>query len=134
MHTISPFLLFTGDQHGRAEEAVMHYTTVFEDARIVTIEHYGAGEDGPEGTVKLAVFELDGTRFRAIDSVGPHAFGFTPAISLFVDCKDEEELNALYHGLMEDGRTLMEIGDYGFSQRFGWVEDKFGVSWQLNLP
>lgn len=134
MQAITPFLLFTGEQHGRAEEAVMHYTTLFEDARIVTIEHYGSDEDGPQGTVKLAVFELEGTTFRAIDSVGPHAFGFTPAISFFVECKSEEELNVHYQALLEGGRAMMEIGDYGFSRKFGWVEDKFGISWQLNLP
>jgi predicted 3-demethylubiquinone-9 3-methyltransferase (glyoxalase superfamily) len=63
-----------------------------------------------------------------------HAFTFTPAFSFFVDCESEEELKRLYAALSADGATLMPLGNYGFSRQFAWVNDRFGVSWQLNLP
>lgn len=69
-----------------------------------------------------------------IDSPMKHGFTFTPAISLFVQCADEAELNRLYAALADGGAELMPLGNYGFSPKFGWVNDRFGVSWQLNLP
>jgi predicted 3-demethylubiquinone-9 3-methyltransferase (glyoxalase superfamily) len=68
-----------------------------------------------------------------IDSTETHPFGFTPAISLYVDCADEGEIDRLYAALEEKGQELMPLGNYGFSTKFGWVNDRFGVSWQLNL-
>lgn len=127
---ITTFLMFEGD----AEEAMTFYTSLFDDAGIVDISRYGPGEDGPEGTVRLATFSLAGQRFRCIDSYVRHEFGFTPAMSLFVDCADEDEIDRLHRRLAERGQELMPLGDYGFSRKFGWVNDRFGVSWQLNLP
>jgi predicted 3-demethylubiquinone-9 3-methyltransferase (glyoxalase superfamily) len=69
-----------------------------------------------------------------IDSAVDHGFGFTPAISLFVQCDSEDELDGLYGELAEQGQALMPLGSYGFSAKFGWANDRFGVSWQLNLP
>ncbi|HET6874425.1 MAG TPA: VOC family protein, partial [Acidimicrobiales bacterium] len=86
-----------------------------------------------EGTVRAAVFELGGRRVMAIDSDGPHAFTFTPAISMWVDCSSEEELDKMSTSLGEGGSFLMPVGDYGFSRRFCWVADRYGVTWQLNL-
>ena len=63
-----------------------------------------------------------------------HAFDFTPSLSLFVDCADEAELERLFASLSDGGVVLMPLGDHGFSAGFGWVNDRFGVSWQLNLP
>jgi predicted 3-demethylubiquinone-9 3-methyltransferase (glyoxalase superfamily) len=133
MKDITTFLMFVGSQHGNAEEAVRFYTSLFDDSRIVSINRYGAGEEGPEGSVKTAFFTLNGKRFMAMDGPGPHPFTFTPAISLFVECDTLDEIERLYGGLSDGGMALMAIGDYGFSRRFGWVQDKFGVSWQLNL-
>ncbi|MER7763966.1 VOC family protein [Streptomyces sp. NPDC097619] len=127
---IHTFLMF----EGRAEEAMTFYLSLFEDSEIVEITRYGADGPGPEGTVQLAVFALAGQRYMCIDSPQEHAFGFTPAVSLFVRCADEPELERLYAALSEGGAELMPLGDYGFSRRFGWVNDRFGVSWQLNLP
>lgn len=70
----------------------------------------------------------------AIDGAGPHPFTFTPAISLFVECESLEEIERVYRALSDGGMALMEFGDHGFSKRFGWVQDRYGVSWQLNLP
>jgi predicted 3-demethylubiquinone-9 3-methyltransferase (glyoxalase superfamily) len=106
---------------------------LFEDAEVVDISRYGADGPGEAGTVKRATFSLAGQRFMCIDSYVKHAFGFTPAVSLFVECDTEAELDRLYGALAEQGTELMPLGSYGFSAKFGWVNDRFGVSWQLNL-
>jgi predicted 3-demethylubiquinone-9 3-methyltransferase (glyoxalase superfamily) len=68
-----------------------------------------------------------------IDSPAQHAFSFTPSFSLFVECASEEELDRMFAALLEGGQALMPLGNYGFSRKFGWLNDRFGVSWQLNL-
>jgi len=73
-----------------------------------------------------------GKKFMAMDSAMPPPFTFTPSISLFVECETEEEIAKLYSVLSNGGEVLMPLDNYGFSQRFGWVNDRFGVSWQLN--
>ncbi|SFO05260.1 Glyoxalase superfamily enzyme, possibly 3-demethylubiquinone-9 3-methyltransferase [Geodermatophilus obscurus] len=127
---VTPFLMFTGD----AERAMELYTSLFDDARVLALTRWGAEGQGAEGTVQQATFSIAGQVFRCFDSPPVHAFGFTPSLSLFVDVASEEELDRLFAGLSEGGEVLMPIGDYGFSRRFGWVNDRFGVSWQLNLP
>jgi predicted 3-demethylubiquinone-9 3-methyltransferase (glyoxalase superfamily) len=127
---ITTFLMF----EGQAEEAMNLYTSLFDDSEIIAIERFGEAVPGPEGAVYQATFTLAGRSFRAFDSPAPHDFTFTPAISLFVTCETQEELERLYTSLMEGGEAAMPLGDYGFSRRYGWVVDRFGVSWQLNLP
>ncbi|MCC5809048.1 MAG: VOC family protein [Ectothiorhodospiraceae bacterium] len=127
---ITPFLMF----QGTAEQAINLYVSLFADAEVVRIAHYGPGEQGVEGSVKNAEFRLGNQRFICIDSPVKHDFGFTPAFSVFVDCDSEAELNALFGKLSEGGTIFMPLDDYGFSTKFGWVGDRFGVSWQLNLP
>lgn len=133
MKQITTFLMFVGDKHGKAEEAINFYVGLFPHSRLDAIERYKAGEPGTEGTVKVASFTLNGQGFKAIDSGAPHQFTFTPAISLYFECDSLEELTHLYKALSTDGRELMPLADYGFSRQFGWVNDRFGVSWQLNL-
>jgi predicted 3-demethylubiquinone-9 3-methyltransferase (glyoxalase superfamily) len=100
-----------------------------------SIERWADGEPGGiAGQVKVASFTLAGQRYMASDSAGPHNFTFTPSFSIFVDCSDEPEQQHLFATLSEAGGVLMPLGDYGFSRRFGWVADRYGVSWQLNLP
>ncbi|MHA6251734.1 VOC family protein [Oceanobacillus sp. CAU 1775] len=131
MGNISTFLMF---QDGNAEEAMNFYTSIIEDSEITSVVKYGANEDGPEGTVIQASFRLKGQEFMCSDSYIKHIFDFTPSISIFITCDTEDELNNLYEKLSEDGQELMPLNDYGFSKKFGWVNDRFGVSWQLNLP
>jgi len=131
MGKVTPFLMF---QDGKAEEAMNYYISIIEDSEIISIVRYGANESGDEGTVMQAIFSLKGQEFMCIDSNLKHQFSFTPSISIFVTCDSEEEINSIYQKLIEGGQALMPIGDYGFSQRFGWLNDRFGVSWQLNLP
>ncbi|MDN4592997.1 VOC family protein [Polycladomyces subterraneus] len=126
---ITTFLMFDG----KAEEAMNFYTSLFDQAEIISITRYGANEDGEEGTVKHATFSLCGQEFMCIDSSVKHEFSFTPAISLYVTCDTEDEIDRLFEKLTQDGVVLMPLKSYPFSEKFCWVIDKFGVSWQLNL-
>ncbi|MFP7252981.1 VOC family protein [Terribacillus goriensis] len=131
MEKVTPFLMF---QDGKAEEAMNYYISLIEDSEIKSITRYGANEAGDEGTVMLAVFSLKGQEFMCIDSNVTHQFSFTPSFSIYVTCETEKELDDLYQKLNEDGVERMPLDNYGFSRKFGWTDDKFGVSWQLNLP
>ncbi|MFJ5621858.1 VOC family protein [Peribacillus loiseleuriae] len=130
MEKVTPFLMFEGN----AEEAMNYYTSLFEESEITSISRYGANEAGKEGSVMKATFTIKGQEFMCIDSVISHEFTFTPSISLYITCDTEEEIDRLYENLTQGGGVLMPLGDYSFSKKFGWIVDKFSVSWQLNLP
>lgn len=123
------FLMF---QDAHAGPAIEHYLSIFPGASLESIERYDAGEDGPEGTVKGATLRIGGTPYRVFDSPITHEFDFTPSISIWVDTEGVEQLDALAARLLEGGVALMPADNYGFSSRFAWVQDRFGVSWQLN--
>ena len=124
------FLTFQG---GVATAALELYRTVFDDFELIDIDHYGPGDSGPEGPVKVAKFRLANSEFSCTDSPIDHAWGFTPAVSLWIDCDGVAELERLFDRLSYGGYVLMPLDDYGFSTRFGWVADPHGVTWQLNL-
>lgn len=130
MKKVASFLMFEGN----AEEAMNYYVSLIEDSSVTSIVRYGPEGPGAEGSIVQATFTLKGQEFMCIDSHVKHAFTFTPSFSIFVTCDTEEEIDRLYGILPEGGKVLMPIGDYGFSKRFGWIVDRFGVSWQLNLP
>jgi len=115
MQKIVPFLWFDG----RAEEAMNFYTGIFKNARMSSVTRYGDGGHGPKGTVMSAVFELEGQQFYALNG-GP-MFQFTPAVSFFINCKTQDEIDELWTRLSEGGQT----------QPCGWLQDKFGLSWQV---
>jgi predicted 3-demethylubiquinone-9 3-methyltransferase (glyoxalase superfamily) len=115
MPTITPFLWFDGN----AEEAMNHYVSTFKNSRIVRVSRYGDAGPGPKGSVMTATFELEGQQFHALNG-GPH-FKFTPAISLFVDCETQEEVDALWAKLSADPDA----------EQCGWLKDRFGLSWQI---
>ena len=127
--TVRPFLMF----EGRAEEAMNLYVSLIPGSEITSIARYGPGQPGPEGSVMVATFTVAGQAVMCSDSFVKHGFTFTPASSLFVECESEEEIRRLASALAEGGAELMPPGDYGFSRQFAWVNDRFGVSWQLNL-
>lgn len=129
MSKITPFLMF----EGQAEEAINFYMSIFNDSEIIRLARYEAGEPGKEGEVSQAVFSINGQEFICTDTFVQHAFTFTPSISLFVECDSEEEINDAYTKLADGGELLMPLDSYPFSKKFGWVQDKFGVSWQLIL-
>ena len=127
---VTPHLLFDGV----AEEAMTLYVSLFRNSEVLDVSKYGAEGPGPEGTIMVARFTVAGREFQCADSPMKHDFTFTPSMSIFVDCESQEELDAAFEKLAADGQVLMPLGNYGFSARFGWVNDRFGVSWQLNLP
>lgn len=128
---VAPQLMFIGD----AQDAIDLYVAAFDDADVLSIERYGPDRPGgPEGTIFLAEIQVAGQVLRFTDSPIPHAFTFTPSLSFFVDVDSREELERLAAVLGEGGEVMMPLGDYGFSEAFTFIADRFGVSWQLNLP
>jgi predicted 3-demethylubiquinone-9 3-methyltransferase (glyoxalase superfamily) len=125
---VTTFLMF----EGKAEEAMTFYVALF-GGSVTAMEKYGPGGPGKEGSVKKADFTIAGHKLACIDSPIPHAFTFTPSISLFVECQDEGEFDRVFAALSAGGAVMMPPGNYGFSSKFTWLSDRFGVSWQLNL-
>lgn len=134
------FLTFVGDQCGKANEALNFYTSIFPNSEIISITNYAEGEAGgtPE-LIKYGVFTLNGVEYRVSESNFNHAWSFSPGVSLFVDCTTEDEIDTLFEKLSSNGGQVMvpldnyKTGDYGFGKKFGWCEDKYGISWQFNL-
>ena len=130
MQKITPFLWFDTN----TEEAMNFYTSVFKNSKIVSIKRYPDGPlEGPmkgmEGKIITAVFELEGQRFMALDG-GPY-FKFNPAVSFIVNCATPEEVDGYWNKLSEGGSVLMPLQKWPFSERYGWLSDKYGVSWQI---
>lgn len=126
---ITTFLMF----QGQAQAALDFYLSLFEDGAITSLRRYPAEAPGQPGLIEHATFTLAGQTFAAIDSPIKHEFGFTPAISLYVACKDEAEIDRLFAAFSEGGAVMMPLAVYPFSPKFAWVSDRFGVSWQLSL-
>jgi predicted 3-demethylubiquinone-9 3-methyltransferase (glyoxalase superfamily) len=129
MQKIIPSLWFDNN----TEEAVNFYTSIFENSRIGNTARYDAESakvsGQPEGAVLTIEFWLEGYQFLALNG-GP-AFHFTPATSFMVACETKDRVDQLWQKLSEGGQALMELGSYPFSERYGWVQDKYGVSWQI---
>lgn len=115
MQKITPFLWFDN----QAEEAVHFYVSIFKNSKVGQATRYGDAGPGPKGTVMSATFQLEGQDFMALNG-GPH-FHFTPAISLFVNCETQEEVDELWDKLSAGGSK----------ERCGWLKDKYGLSWQI---
>ena|SRR5271157_3334473 len=124
---IATMLMFAG----RAEEAIEFYTGLFDDSGVEFIEHYGPEYAGPDGQVVHARFRLNGQLLMAMDSHVEQSFTFTPSTSFFVTCASAPEVDRLYTALSEGGSVMMELNHYPFATRYAWVQDRFGVSWQL---
>ncbi len=124
---VSTVLMF----NGRAEEAARFYAGLFTNAELRKLELYKPTDAGPPGKVKQAVLTLDLHRLIIFDSPVRHEFGMTPSVSLFVECYDARELDRLAAGLGEGGTVLMPADEYEFATRFTWLNDRFGLSWQL---
>lgn len=122
---VTPFLLFQGQQ---AEEAMNLYTSLFMDSEVKNILYQ------EDGSVLHATFTIKGQNMMCIDSAIKHEFTFTPAISLFVECDSLDEIQHLFQSLSDGGEVLMPLGELPGMKKFGWVQDSFGVSWQLSVP
>lgn len=122
MQKIVPHLWYDKE----AKEAALFYISLFEQSRLLNVTVIG---DTPSGDSEIVDFELAGQRFSAI-SAGPY-FRFNPSISLMVSCESVEEVNIKWKALSEGGSELMPLGEYPFSRWYGWVQDKYGLSWQL---
>ncbi|MET0292783.1 MAG: VOC family protein [Steroidobacteraceae bacterium] len=118
---------------GTAQAAMDLYVSTFPDSRVVSATRYDENGPGTAGTIQVAVFTILGREFMCSDSFVKHSFTFTPSHSIFVDCDDEALLERAFAALSTGGGILMPPGDYGFSKRFAWLNDRFGVSWQLNV-
>ncbi len=114
---ITPALLFVGDQCGRAEEALNHYSSIFKDTSVDGILHY----ENDKGMVQHAQFALNGQKFMVMDSADNHNFSFSEGISLMISCDTQEEIDYYWDKLTAEGEESM----------CGWLKDKFGVSWQV---
>jgi predicted 3-demethylubiquinone-9 3-methyltransferase (glyoxalase superfamily) len=115
MQKITPFLWFDGN----AEDAMNFYVSIFKNSKVGSVSRYGDAGPGPKGGVMSATFQLEGQEFMALNG-GPH-YKFTPAISLFVNCETQAEVDELWERLSAGGRK----------DRCGWLQDKFGLSWQI---
>ena len=115
MQKITPFLWFDGN----AEEAMNLYVSVFKNSKVVSVRRYGKAGPGAEGTVMTGTFQIEGQEFYVLNG-GPQ-YKFTPAVSLFVNCETQEEVDELWEKLSAGGRK----------DRCGWLQDKFGLSWQI---
>jgi predicted 3-demethylubiquinone-9 3-methyltransferase (glyoxalase superfamily) len=124
----NPFLMFQGE----AAEALDFWSSALPDLEVLELSRHPAGPQ--EGQIAAARFRLGGSEWRLFDSPPVHAFTFTPATSIFIDCDDEAQLRRLAAVLSEGGAVMMGLDNYGFSRLFTWIADRFGVSWQLNLP
>lgn len=128
---IVPFLWFSNE----AEEAVNFYISCFKNSRMGSVSRYDEASAKAAGQSKNSVltasFQLNGQEFIALNG-GP-VFKFTPAISFSVNCETENEVNELWKKFSDGGTVLMELSQYPFSKKFGWIEDKYGLSWQLNF-
>ncbi|SIS17839.1 VOC family protein [Williamsia sterculiae] len=132
MSRIVPFLTFQPGRGQSAAAAMDFYVTLFADGSIVSDVRHGPDGPGPEGSVQVAEFSVAGQVIRCSDSFITHDWNFSPAVSLWVDFADTDEQRRVFDGLAADGTPFMPLDDYGFGT-FGWVEDRFGVSWQLAL-
>jgi predicted 3-demethylubiquinone-9 3-methyltransferase (glyoxalase superfamily) len=126
--TLTPFLMF----EGAAQEALDLYASAFDDAEILDVQRFAEGGAGRPGTIEAAFLRIGDQRIRLFDSPVEHAFAFTPAVSLFVEFDTPEEVDATFEPLAAGGKVLMPLDTYPFSLRFAWLNDRFGVSWQLS--
>jgi len=126
--SVTPFLMFVG----QAEAATNFYVATVPNSAILSLERWAEGEPGPKGAWKRASVRIGGQKVICFDSPAKHDFTFTPSFSLFVECDSEAEIDRLYAAFIDGGQALMPLESYGFSRKFAWLNDRFGVSWQFN--
>ena len=127
-HTqMATMLMFTG----QAQEAIDLYVGLFEDSAVEFIQPYGDENPDMAGQIVHGRVRIAGQPVLFMDSAPVHDFTFTPSTSFFVSCESEAEVDRIFSTLSEGGGVLMDLGSYPFAKRYAWVNDRFGVSWQL---
>lgn len=126
MQKITPYLWF----NDQLEKAIHFYISIFDNSRLIQLNKYESADPANPSIVE-ASFQLEGQTFYGLNG-GP-MFSFTPAISFFVSCRNEQEVTDLWDKLSVQGTVLMELGTYPFSEKYGWLNDQFGVSWQIGV-
>lgn len=124
----TPFLMFQGD----AKKALALWQEAFPEIELLDLQEYPA--DPQAGQIAVARMRVGGSEWRLYDSPPVHNFTFAPSTSIFIDCDDEAHLRRLVERRGDGGKVMMPPDNYGFSALFAWLADRFGVSWQLNLP
>lgn len=114
----------------RAQEALDFYETIFPSFSLHSLKHH---DEPHSDLIMLATFTIKGQEVMISDSFVSHEWGITPGISFFITLENEEELHSLASAISDQGKVYMPAGNYGFSKLFAWVEDRFGVNWQLNI-
>lgn len=122
MKSATTFLMF----QGQANEAIQQYQQWFSELQVDSLTYMENSQQ-----VAMAVLHLKGLKIMVNDSVIKHNFTFTPSTSIFIECESEEEIDSLAAQILEGGQALMPLNNYGFSKKFAWIQDRFGVSWQL---
>ncbi|MEG0289132.1 MAG: VOC family protein [Carnobacterium sp.] len=120
--SVFPFLMFNGD----AKEALTFYSSVFKDFNLISMKEN-------DGIVLHAIFSIKGQQIMAIDNTNGDTHHFSPAMSLFVTCANEEELETTFTKLKHNGTVMMPLAPLPYAKKIGWIADKYGVNWQLNL-
>lgn len=118
---INPSLLFVGENYGKAQEALAHYTSIFEDSKIHHLEMYKEGESQPAGNLKFGHFTVRNSVFSAMDGMGDHEFEFNEGVSFVVNCDTQAEIDFYWEKLTEGGSE----------SKCGWLKDMYGISWQI---
>lgn len=131
--SITTFLTFSGAQYGKAEEAIRFYVSLFPNSRVEYLRRHGEGAQVPASELWRAAFVLAGQRFMATETQGDERMVFNSAFTLYVRCQTAEEVEQLFARLSEGGKVHLPLGPYPSSQLFVWFDDKYGVSWQLEL-
>ncbi|MEY9971074.1 putative 3-demethylubiquinone-9 3-methyltransferase (glyoxalase superfamily) [Lysinibacillus sp. RC46] len=122
MKSATTFLMF----QGQANEAIQQYQQWFSELQVESLTYMENSQQ-----IAMAVLHLKGLKMMVNDSVIQHNFTFTPSTSIFMECESEEEIDSLVAQIIEGGQALMPLNNYGFSKKFAWIQDRFGVSWQL---
>ncbi|MDD1502384.1 MULTISPECIES: VOC family protein [unclassified Lysinibacillus] len=122
MKSATTFLMF----QGQANEAIQQYQQWFSELQVESLTYMENSQQ-----IAMAVLHLKGLKMMVNDSVIQHNFTFTPSTSIFMECESEEEIESLVAQILEGGQALMPLNNYGFSKKFAWIQDRFGVSWQL---
>ena len=120
---VQPFLMF----HGTAAQAAETYAALFPEGSFRVVQ------SGPDGAPMVLTVTLGGQDLAFLESPVDHGSSFTPMMSLKVDCDSADEVDRLWDALIEGGSALMELGEYPFSPRYGWLTDRFGLSWQIGI-